>query len=189
MSFADLLGDLAGDFIRGNTRTAQYRLKNYLSKAAKQGIKAGVERAQKGPPPVPGQAPGAPPPVPGGAADAENTAWILLRAMISAAASDGTIDDSEQDRILSKAAAVDLPQEDVKKIQDEMAAPLSPEAVAQLARTPTEREQVYLVSMNAIEVDSPAERIHLERLAKALGMDIATVTRLESELNQPPPVP
>lgn len=186
MSFADLLGSLVGDLIQGRTNSAQYKIRTYLAQTASQSVSTGIKNAQKEK--AEGEAAAQDPAAREAAAkaeaarSAEETAWILLRAMIAAAAADGEIDDTEQDRILSKAAAVDLPDEQVRRIQDEMGSPLSPEAIAKTARSAEEREHVYAVSLGAVVLDSDAERVHMKRLAKALDLHEGVLARIHQEL-------
>lgn len=118
-----------------------------------------------GPPPPPSSRP-----QPGPAQ--EEDATLLLRAMVSAAAADGTIDESERAKIFERAAEGGLDADERDLLEDELAAPLSlDELLAEVARAPRTqelRDQIYFVSLVSIRADSEAEKAHLRELATGL---------------------
>lgn len=180
MSFANLLGDLAGDLIRGRTNTMSRRLTNYMATAAKSGITAGATAAQKK--------------MAERAAEAEkeaaeeaarvpdNEAWVLLLAMIAAAGADGEIDATEKESIMGKAARAELDEADTKKLEEALAKPLSAEEVAALCTSPAQKEQAYAMALTSIEVDTIAEKQFLEKLKGALGISEDVAKELEGDL-------
>lgn len=107
-------------------------------------------------------------------------AGLMLRAMIQAAKSDGTIDDAEKQRLLGRLGD-DLDDEERQFIRAQMAAPVDVDA---LARDVPEglQSQVYLMSLLAIDLDHEDEVRYLDRLAKALRLDRPTVDELHDRL-------
>ncbi len=130
----------------------------------------------------PGQDPAALP----GNATSEDTAHLVLRAMIDAAKADGEIDEDERRRILAKAGE-DGDPEAMSFLRQELARPADPAALAAAAPDPVVAAQVYAASLLAIRVDSEAERAYLRDLAGRLGLDPGTVAQLHRELGAPEP--
>ena len=111
----------------------------------------------------------------------EAAAGLMLRAMIQSAKADGRIDMEEQRRLMEHLSDLD-PQERAF-VQAEMEAPVDPEGLAR--QTPRGLETaVYAMSVMAVDVDTHAERDHLNRLANALGMERGEATRIEQGVAQ-----
>jgi uncharacterized membrane protein YebE (DUF533 family) len=108
---------------------------------------------------------------------------LALRAMISAAKADGQIDQGEMQKIIGKIG--DVSPEERQFVLDQMAAPLDVAALAAEARTPAQAAEVYAASLLAIDVDSDRERAYLGELARALGLDAATVAQLHRMTGAP----
>ncbi len=149
-------------------------------------------RAAVPPPPSGGPGPSAPPPPPSGAAgstqppdSSDNDALLLIRAMITAANADGVIDAQERTNILNKLQEVDLSQEEHQFIVHELLAPKDLDAIISAVGSSDLAQQVYMVSLLAIEVDTDAERTYLENLARRLGLDQAAVDRIHQQLGLP----
>ena len=117
------------------------------------------------------------------APEMEETAALLLRAMIQAAKSDGGIDAAEQAKILETVGDAD--EDDMAFIRTELAAPVDVEALA--AQTPeAQKTQVYAMSLMTIRVDSDAEAQYLDQLAAALGLDQQTVNMIHMQMGVQP---
>ncbi len=117
------------------------------------------------------------------APEMEETAALLLRAMIQAAKSDGGIDADEQAKILETVGDAD--EDDMNFIRAELAAPVDVDALA--AQTPdAQKAQVYAMSLMTIRVDSPAEAEYLDQLAAALGLDQQTVNMVHMQMGVQP---
>jgi uncharacterized membrane protein YebE (DUF533 family) len=114
----------------------------------------------------------------------EETAALMLRAMIQAAKSDGGIDEAEKAKILD-AVGPDADEDDMNFIQAELAAPVDPKALAD-ATPEAQRAQVYSASLMTIRVDTQAEAAYLDSLAKAMGLDEATVNALHMQMGLQP---
>ncbi|MCG3199433.1 MAG: tellurite resistance TerB family protein [Candidatus Omnitrophica bacterium] len=142
--------------------------------------------AYAGPPPPPPSTPPPPPPqgpMPqGGPPDNRaSAAMLLVRAMIAAANADHDISAEERQAILGRARECGLTEEELGAIHAELDHPLSMAEIASRATTPELAEQVYAVSLVAIEVDSEAERNYLKALAKRLGLSEERVGRWERQ--------
>ncbi|MTE02113.1 DUF533 domain-containing protein [Paracoccus sp. YIM 132242] len=107
-------------------------------------------------------------------------AGLMLRAMIQAAKSDGTIDDAEKQRLLGKLGD-DLDDEERQFIRTQMAAPIDPEALARDVPAGLE-SQVYLMSLLAIDLDHDDEVRYLGRLAQALKLDRPAIDEIHSQV-------
>ena len=135
------------------------------------------------PPPPPGAAPTGPPPAPPSTAD---QAVLLIRAMIAAASADGAVDAEERRRVLARVTSAGLGREEREFLERELAAP-RPLAEVLGGVTSTElAEQVYVVSLLAVDVDTESERSYLRELARRLALDDAALTRLHRMLGVQP---
>ncbi len=114
------------------------------------------------------------------APEAEESAGLMLRAMIQAAKCDGDIDDAERAKIL-ETVGEDADAEDIAFIQAQLAAPVDVESLA--ADTPdAQKFQLYAMSMMSIRVDTPAEKAYMSALADALGIDAQTAQMLNLQM-------
>ncbi len=178
----------------------------------KEKSRTGQPAVPPGQPPLPGRAvPQAPPPPPGGGAlqagpatpppapafqaaqpsgqplgqplgPDQDTAILLIRAMIAAAHADGVLDDDERARIFQQFENQGLSEEEHDFMERELHAPWNAAALAASASSPDVARQVYAASLLAIEVDTPEERAYLEELAGRLRLDEAAVAAIHREL-------
>ena len=117
------------------------------------------------------------------APEMEETAALLLRAMIQAAKSDGGIDAEEQAKIMETVGDADA--EDIAFIRKELSSPVD---IAGLAADtpPAQKAQVYAMSLMTIRVDSEAEARYLDQLAAELGLDQQTVNMVHMQMGVAP---
>lgn len=136
------------------------------------GLAGGATQAMTG---MAGALPGTGPALAAG----EDTARLMLRAMIMAAKADGTIDGDERARIMAYAG--DATPEERAFIEAQMDAPID---VTALAADTSEamKAQVYAAAVMAIKVDNPAESDFLAALAEALGIAPATRDSVHSAM-------
>ncbi|MDX2258448.1 MAG: DUF533 domain-containing protein [Hyphomicrobiaceae bacterium] len=124
-----------------------------------------------------------PPPAGSGfepAAVSNEQAERLIRAMIAAAAADGRIDETEQQKIIANLKLGGLDGQAEEFLARELNAPAT---VEQLASGLTGREQavqVYTAARVAIDPDTSAEQTFLANLAKRLGLDDALVRHIDA---------
>jgi uncharacterized membrane protein YebE (DUF533 family) len=109
-----------------------------------------------------------------------DSAVLIIRTMIAAAAADGRIDENEKRQILS--ALGDAAGNDEAKafVQREVQSPASPATIASGVRTQAEGLQVYAAARVAIETDSSAERAFLADLASKLGIDAKLAAHIDA---------
>jgi len=112
-------------------------------------------------------------------AELERNSELVLRAMINAAKADGQIDDEEIQRILGKVQESGADPEAREFLMAEMQKPMETEKLVAAAKgKPELAAQLYGASLLAIEVDTPAEKEYLEKLAAALGLEPEVTQRI-----------
>ena len=114
---------------------------------------------------------------------AERQAELLVRAMINAAKSDGQIDAGEQKKIVQRLG--DVTPEEIAFVQREFEAPLDAQAFVRSVPKGME-QQVYVVSLMAIDLDQNAEAQYLHQLAQGFGMSAEACNQIHRQLGVPP---
>ncbi|WP_292287023.1 DUF533 domain-containing protein [Marivita sp.] len=118
------------------------------------------------------------------APQAEETASLMLRAMIQAAKSDGGIDEAERAKIL-ETVGDDADPDDIAFVQEQLAAPVDAESLAK--DTPEAlRAQVYSASLMTIRLDTQPEAQYLDTLARCMDLDQPTVNSLHLQMGVQP---
>ncbi len=112
----------------------------------------------------------------------ERNAELMLKAMVSAAKADGQIDNAEIERILGRLREAGADDDVQAMVLEQMRAPLDLDGLAADIPNPQVAAEVYAASLFAIEVDTPAERDYLARLAAASGLDASAVQQLHTAL-------
>jgi len=145
----------------------------------------GQQARGPGAPPAPGPR-ATPPPLPGAAAPAAEDSGLpapvlrLMRLMVSAARADGELAPPERERILAEAREVGAEALVLRELESPR--PLG-EVVAGVT-DPQFKEQLYTLAFTIVRADETVtggERIYLAQLANRLGLDAASVARLEAE--------
>lgn len=113
---------------------------------------------------------------------AEQQAEILLRATLMAARADGEIDAAEQQKITGNLG--EMSEDEANFIRNEMANPTSLEAFIPTIPAGME-QQVYLMSVMAIDLDTQEEAQYLDKLAKGMNIDQATSNAIHAKLGVP----
>ncbi len=114
----------------------------------------------------------------------EETAKILIQAMVNAAKSDGQIDESEQQKIVANLGE-EVSESERQFVLSEMQAPLDVDGF--IASVPKGAEQqVYLMSLMAIDLDSQAEAQYLDKLREGFGMTPEASNAIHTQLGVPP---
>lgn len=112
----------------------------------------------------------------------EATAALMLAAMIQAAKSDGTFDESEKDKLLGQLGDVDA--EEAAFVQQQLQAPVDINGL--VAQTPQGMgPQVYAMSVLGIDLDTQDEAQYLHQLAQGLGMKPAQVNDIHNQMGVP----
>lgn len=112
----------------------------------------------------------------------EDEAKLLIRAMINSAKCDGDFDASEQEKILKQVG--EMSQENADFINDEINKPL--DVAGFIASVPPAMaQQVYLMSILAIDLDSKEEAQYLDQLVKGFGMTEQQSNDIHAKLGVP----
>jgi uncharacterized membrane protein YebE (DUF533 family) len=121
--------------------------------------------------------------LPAPAADAAGggeTALLVMRAMIAAAAADGRIDQDERERILGTLKRAGIDGEGVTLIEAELDKPASAAELAAAVKTPEMAVQVYTAARRIITPNTVEERVFLAHLSGALGLDPKVVAQIDA---------
>ena len=189
-------GLLSGGVALGALGVAMEAVEHYMNKPSStatpppvpgdRSSPSGINSGPAPPPPPPPKSSGpgpVPPPPPAASQPIESSESVLLiRAMIAAANADGVIDQTERNNILERLQSVELSPEEHAFIAKELLVPVEMEAIVTGVTTPALAEQVYTVSLMAIDVDTDQERRYLAALADRLNLDPATVETIHRNL-------
>jgi len=115
-------------------------------------------------------------------AQAADQATLIIRAMINAAKSDGSIDEAEQEKIISKLG--DISQAEADFVRAEFRAPLDVKAFIRSIPRGME-QQIYAVSLMAIDLDSNKEAHYLGELVDGLGIQPQLANQIHDQLGAP----
>lgn len=113
----------------------------------------------------------------------EDQARILIRAMVNAAKSDGEIDKSEQEKIVSHLGD-EVSDEERQFVISEMQAPLDINGFVNSIPKGAEM-QVYMMSLLGIDLDSREEAQYLDTLRKSIGMNEDQCNAIHQKLGVP----
>lgn len=116
-------------------------------------------------------------------ATSNETALVLIRAMIAAAAADGHIDDQERAAITGGLQEAGLDAEANEWLDHEMANPATVEQLVAAASTPVIAAEIYTAARIAINPDAPAEKDFLAGLAGSLNLEAELVANIDAAAN------
>jgi uncharacterized membrane protein YebE (DUF533 family) len=106
-------------------------------------------------------------------------AEVIIKAMCTAAKSDGTVDEAELNAILGRLG--DIGAEEFAFVRNELSGPVDLDGL--LASVPKGLEQeIYAVSLLAINVASGPEARYLASLAKGLGLSDEVTNHMKQAL-------
>lgn len=108
------------------------------------------------------------------------TAILFIRAMIAAAAADGTIDEAERHAIVGGLTEAGFDPEANTWLENEMANPASVDDLVEGATSAELQAQVYTAARLAINPDKPSEKDFLAGLAASLGLDAELVANIDA---------
>jgi len=109
----------------------------------------------------------------------EALAALMLRAMIQATKADGELDKKEREKLLSNLG--DISKDEMAFVKHEMKQPIDIEGLASQVPKGLE-QQVYTMSVMAIDLDSQAEAQYLHNFRTALNMDQRQVNKIHDQL-------
>ncbi|MDH3283060.1 MAG: tellurite resistance TerB family protein, partial [Gammaproteobacteria bacterium] len=110
-------------------------------------------------------------------------ATVLIRAMINAAKADGRVDPAEQENILKRLGEVD--PEEVDFLREEFARTVDVNEFAGSVPGGME-QQVYAMSVLAINLDTNPEAKYLHQLAQGLRIAPEACNQIHQQLGAPP---
>ncbi|VBB41911.1 conserved hypothetical protein [uncultured Desulfatiglans sp.] len=111
----------------------------------------------------------------------EENAGLVLQAMINAAKADGEIDQGEVQRIVGKLSEMGIAEEAKAFLNVEMQKPMDTETLIRAgAGRPELAAQLYIASLLAIKVDTPAEEAYVRNLGEGLGLQPEVMKHLEA---------
>ncbi len=111
-------------------------------------------------------------------AEQESEAEVLLRAMIYAARADGHLDDAEKNKILENLG------DERSFVENELMSPRDVEGFIRSVPRGME-QQVYMMSLFAIDLDSNEEAHYLDQLAKGLNISRQDCNAIHEKLGAP----
>jgi len=107
----------------------------------------------------------------------------IVKAMISAAKSDGHVDADEQKLITSKVESLGLEEDITAFLMKELNKPLDVAEVVASSDTPETAAEIYLASAMVVDLTKTEERQYMDSLAAGLKLDPALVSQLEATLS------
>lgn len=120
---------------------------------------------------------------PGGYAEAggtiEDTAEILLRAMVAAAYADGEMSPDERAMIVGQLDSMGLGQAEKSFLDGVLAAPVSIKIIAASCTTDEMKAQAYIAAHLGMNVDTAAEAQFLRDFARLLGLEASLTAHLD----------
>ena len=125
----------------------------------------------------------APEPAPAELQTANDQAVLMIRAMVNAAKSDGRVDETEQQNIISKLGS-DVSEAEINFLKQEFAAPLDAAGFARSVPSGLE-QQIYALSLTSIDLDTQNEAQYLGQLAQGLNIDANTCNQIHDQLGAP----
>lgn len=114
--------------------------------------------------------------------DQELAAALMLRAMVQASMADGTLDEGERAKLMQHME--DATDEEFAFVSGLMDQPVDVTALAADVPDGLE-EQIYMISLMAIDLDSRAEAQYLHSLATALGLGQPVVNDIHAQAGVP----
>lgn len=112
----------------------------------------------------------------------EAKAELLLKAMLNAAKSDGVIDEGEKQKITEHLG--DVSPEEADFVRRELESPLDTQGLINSVPRGME-QQVYFMSLLAIDLDSNEEAHYLDSLAKGLNISNDICNQIHAKVGAP----
>ncbi len=112
----------------------------------------------------------------------EERAEVLLKAVLNAAKADGVIDEKEKEVIAKHIG--DVSQEELTIVKEALDSPLDIEGFINEVPQGME-QQVYLMSLMAIDLDTQEEAQYLDRLAKGLNISPEMANAIHDKVGAP----
>ena len=114
---------------------------------------------------------------------ANDQAVLMIRAMVNAAKSDGRVDETEQQNIISKLGS-DVSEAEINFLKQEFSAPLDVAGFARSVPSGLE-QQIYALSLTSIDLDTQNEAQYLGQLAQGLNIDANLCNQIHDQVGAP----
>ena len=114
--------------------------------------------------------------------EAEEQAKLVIRAMINAAKADGKIDQSEQENVIAKLGKIE--PDEAAFVRSEFQAPLDVDGFVRSVPQGME-QQIYAISLAAIDLDTQQEAQYLHQLAQGFNMSNDVCNQLHDQVGAP----
>jgi uncharacterized membrane protein YebE (DUF533 family) len=118
---------------------------------------------------------------PGGA---DALSGVFVKAMVAATQADGVIDEDEQRKLAGRLDQLGISSADRRGLAEQLTTPVNLREILNAATSPEVALQIYMASVLAIAVDTPAERNYLDGLARSLNIDPALKAQVEQTLGR-----
>ena len=109
----------------------------------------------------------------------DETALLLIRAMVTAAYADGALSQDERARIMGEIDGAGADEEDRRVMQREIADPKPLDALLAQVHDPETAQQFYLASSAAIDGETEPNRAYLADLRRRLGLSEEDAAEVE----------
>lgn len=114
----------------------------------------------------------------------EQHSQLILKAMISAAKSDGHMDEREHALVRAEMARTDADEATRRWVEQELQRAVDPAELAAAAGTPEMAAEVYLASLLVVDEATTMERAYLDELARRLNLETGLKAELEARAKQ-----
>jgi uncharacterized membrane protein YebE (DUF533 family) len=114
--------------------------------------------------------------------EAATHAELIIKAMINAAKSDGNIDKEEQEKVIAKLG--DITKEEADFVRAEFNSPLNIDSFINSIPRGME-QQIYVVSLMAMDLDTNKEAKYLGELAKGLRIEPHLANQIHEQVGAP----
>lgn len=114
--------------------------------------------------------------------EASEQATLMIRAMVNAAKADGRVDEQEQEKILGRLGNVT--QDEIAFVRNELSQPLDVDGFVR-SIPPGMGNQIYVMSLMAIDLDTNPEAQYLHQLAQGLDISPQVANQIHSQLGAP----
>ena len=115
-------------------------------------------------------------------AQATDHATLIIRAMVNAAKADNQIDEAEQEKIIGKLG--DVTQAEADFVRNEFRQPLDVDTFVKSIPRGVE-QQIYAVSLMAIDLDTNKEAQYLDQLARGLNINPQIANQIHTQVGAP----
>lgn len=112
----------------------------------------------------------------------EQSAMVILKAMIAAAKADGHVDNVERQKIHDVIVSLGATAEVSAFVDSELGKPLDPKDVALGVSCSEQAAEIYLASVAMVDEQNFMEKAYLKELANQLGLPQELTMRLEAQL-------